>query len=93
MVLGFIYVWVKDLKGAAHTYSQLSNLVFGSLPATRDKFVPRQDTIIGTKEDSAFSIFIDDHAGMAKSFDAMFMFLHTNDQIFSMGGFWPSLFG
>lgn len=37
----------------------------------------RQDTIIGTRENFAFSIYMDDHVGAAKSFDAMFEFLHT----------------
>lgn len=69
----------QGLKGAAHTYFQLSDLVFGPLPATNDNSIPRQDTIIGTstKEESAFSIYMDDHAGAAKNFNAMFTLLHT----------------
>lgn len=70
----------QGLKGAAHTYSQFSDLVFCPLPATCNKSIPRQDTIIGTKENSAFSIYMDNHVGAAKSFDAIFEFLHTTGE-------------
>lgn len=65
----------QGLKGAAHTYSQFSDLVFGPLPANQTR-VGRMPTILGTKEDTAFSVYIDDHAASARTFDAMFEFLH-----------------
>ena len=67
----------QGLKSAPHTCSQFSDLVFGPLPATCDKSIPRQDTIIGIKEDFAFSIYMDDYVRATKSFDAIFKFLHT----------------
>ena len=67
----------QGLKGTSHTYAQFSDLVFGPLSGTKNKCIPQQDTIIGTKEKFAFSIYIDDHVGSAKSFDAMFEFLHN----------------
>ena len=40
----------QKLKGALPTYSQFSDLVFCPFLATKDKSIPQQDTIIGTKE-------------------------------------------
>lgn len=59
------------------TYFQFSDLDFGTLSATKDKSIPWQDRMIGTKEDSVSSIDMDDHVGAAKSLYAMFIFLHT----------------
>ena len=72
----WVYLHMKQrLKGASHTYTQFSDLIFGPLPATKDKCIPWQDTIIRGKENFAFSIYMDDHVGWAISFNAMFEFL------------------
>jgi len=65
----------QGLKGAAHTYSQFSDLVFGPLPAN-GVGVGRMPTILGTRKDTAFSVYMDDHAASARTFDSMFEFLH-----------------
>lgn len=65
----------QGLKGAAHTYSQFTDLVFGPLPKSKEG-IGRMPTVIGTGKDSAFGVYMDDHASSARSFDAMFKFLH-----------------
>lgn len=66
----------QGLKGTPHTYSMFSDLVFGPLPASNN--IPRQPTIIGHHGNSAFSVYMDDHVGSAKGYDAMFNFLHEH---------------
>lgn len=64
----------QGLIDALHTYSQLSEIVFGHFPKTAT--VPAQSSLIGDHGDWGFSLFIDDHIGAAISFEAMFNFLH-----------------
>ena len=64
----------QGLKGAPFTYSQFGDLVFGPLPVNTEG-IPRMPTLLGVSEDHAFQIFMDDHAGSAKSFEALYNFL------------------
>jgi len=66
----------QGLKGAAATYTQFGDLVFGPLPKTEE--VPAMPSLIGEQSNGqeAFSLFMDDHCGSATSFDSMFTFLH-----------------
>jgi len=77
----------QGLKGAAHTYAQFSDLVFGPLPANSDG-IPRMSTLIGNHGDHAFQVYMDDHAASATDFESMFTFLHKQ---FSPCGIWPCL--
>lgn len=67
----------QGLKGAAHTYSQFSDLVFGSLPSTSNGKIKRESTIIRRNTDAGFSIYMDDHVASTRGFDAMYKFLAT----------------
>lgn len=76
----------QGLKGAAHTYAQFSDLVFGPLPANSDG-IPRMSTLIGNHGDHAFQVYMDDHAASATDFESMFTFLHK--QYFPRVAFGP----
>jgi hypothetical protein len=56
----------QGLKGAAHTYAQLSNLVFGPLLKTDNE--PLFLTLIKDYREAAFVLFMDDHIGAATDF-------------------------
>ncbi|TAQ83554.1 hypothetical protein B7494_g8120 [Chlorociboria aeruginascens] len=64
----------QGLKGAPHTYSQFTDLVFGPLPKT-DK-CEAFPTLIKDHGHVGFAPFIDDHIGAADSFDALLDFLY-----------------
>ena len=66
----------QGLMGAPHTYSQFTDLVFGPIPKGEgsDQEYP---TMIGDLGDQAFSPFMDDHAGSAIDFDAMYDLLSS----------------
>ena len=64
----------QGLKGAPHTYSQFTDLAFGPIPKTDT--VPAFTTLIKDHGEAGFAPFMDDHLGAAKSFDAMYTFLH-----------------
>lgn len=66
----------QGLKGAPHTYSQFTDLVFGPLPAS--SISPALPSIIGNQENSGFSPFMDDHLGGFTDFNAQFDFLHQH---------------
>ena len=65
----------QGLKGAPHTYSQLSDLTFGPLPRTHSS--PPFPTLITDAGDYGMAPYMDDHAMAAAGFEAMFDFLHT----------------
>ena len=65
----------QGLKGAPHTYSMFTDLVFGPLPATDSE--PAHASIIGQGQSAAFVPSMDDHLGAAKGFDEAFDHLHT----------------
>jgi RNase H-like domain found in reverse transcriptase/Integrase zinc binding domain len=72
-----LYLYLRmgqGLKGAPHTYSQFTDLVFGPLPKTRA--TERMPSIIGTHADCGFSPFMDDHIGGFTTYEAQFRFLH-----------------
>jgi hypothetical protein len=64
----------QGLKGAPHTYSMFTDLVFGPMPSTKD--VSSFETLIKDHGDAAFAPFMDDHLGAATDFEAMYTFLH-----------------
>ena len=64
----------QDLTGAASTYFQFSDIVFGPLPPTNKVF--RMPTIIDTGKKESFGLYVDDHLSSAKTFEDMFQFLH-----------------
>lgn len=72
----YIYLRMgQGLKGACATYSQFGDLTFGPLPKTET--TEAMPSIIGDHDDAAFTLFMDDHMGSARTFDDMFRFLHT----------------
>ena len=72
----WVYVRMgQGLKGAPYTYAQFTDLVFGPLPPN-DGGIPRMKLLIGDYGTHAFSVFMDDHAAAAPSFDELFEFLH-----------------
>ena len=74
----WVYLTMEQgLKGAAHTYSQFSDLVFGPLPGTSNGKVKRESKFIGRNKDAVFSIYMDDQVASACGFDAMYEFLAT----------------
>lgn len=75
----------QGLKGAAHTYSQFTDTVFGPLPKVQD--IPRMPTLIGVRQEDSFGVYMDDHIGAAKTFDAMYAFLR--DSYFPRVAFGP----
>lgn len=78
----------QGLKAAPFTYSQFGDLVFGPLPKNAAG-TPRMPTVLGRSENHAFQIFMDDHAGSVRDFEAIFDFLMN--QIFSESKFWTHL--
>jgi hypothetical protein len=64
----------QGLRGAPHTYTQFTDLVFGPLPKSETQ--AKMDSIIGTYAEGGFSPFMDDHLGGFKDFDSQFKFLH-----------------
>ena len=64
----------QGLKGALHTYSQFSDLVFGPLPKSPSK--QAQGSIINDHGSAAFSLFMDDHLSAAISFESQLHFLY-----------------
>lgn len=68
----------QGLKGAAHIYSQFSNLIFEPLPGSSDKKIKRKPTIIGRSKDVIFLIYMNDYVASAWEFDVMYKFLATN---------------
>ena len=72
-----LYLYLRmgqGLKGAPHTYSQFTDLVFGPLP--RMETIEKMPSVIGTHADCGFSPFMDDHIGGFTDYDAQFRFLH-----------------
>jgi hypothetical protein len=64
----------QELKGASHTYSQFTDLVFRPLSKTRT--TEQIPSIIGTYVDCGFSLFIDDHIDGFTIYKVQFWFLH-----------------
>lgn len=67
----------QRLKGVAHTYSQFINTVFGPLPKVQN--ILQVPTLIGVCQKNLFGVYIDNHIGVAKTFDAMYIFLYNSD--------------
>ena len=63
----------QGLKGAAYTFSQFIDTVFGPLPKVQD--IPRMSTLIGVRQKDLFGMYIDNYIGAAKTFDVMYTFL------------------
>ena len=63
----------QGLKGAPHTYSQFSDLVFGPIPKNDDQ--PRFPSLIGDHGTEAFALFMDDHMAGFTTYEAQFNFL------------------
>lgn len=71
----YIYLRMSQgLKGACATYSQFGDLTFGPLPKTEE--VAAMPSIIGSHDNAAFCLFMDDHMGATETFEDMFEFLH-----------------
>lgn len=64
----------QELKGALFIYAQFGDLVFGPLPKNSEG-VPRMPSLLERFQDHAFQIFINNYAGAATTFEAMFNFL------------------
>lgn len=66
----------QGLKGAPHTYSQFTDLIYGPLPLTKrsEGFWP---SAIEDHGSCAFKPFIDDHLGASIDFNSMFSFLQN----------------
>ncbi|SLM39126.1 hypothetical protein LPUS_09585 [Lasallia pustulata] len=65
----------QGLKGAPHTYSQFTDLVFGPIPRNDVSGEPRMDTIIDDHGNTAMALFMDDYAASATDFDSLYNFL------------------
>ncbi|SLM34951.1 Ribonuclease H-like domain [Lasallia pustulata] len=77
----------QGLKGAPHTYSQFTDLVFGPIPQNDVSGEPRMDTIIGDHGNTAMALFMDDYAASATDFDSLYNFLA--DFFFPRAAFGP----
>lgn len=66
----------QRLKGALHTYAQYSDLMFKHLSLDNEG-TNKHKLSIRDYRNAVFALFIDDHMGLAITFDAMFKFLHT----------------
>ncbi|KAI9871042.1 MAG: hypothetical protein M1823_008561, partial [Watsoniomyces obsoletus] len=64
----------QGLKGAPHTYSQFTDLVYGPLPSTKGSG-QTWPTVIGDHGGWAFKPFMDDHLGASTDFETMYSFL------------------
>lgn len=64
----------QGLKGAPMTYAQFTDVVFGPMPKTPGH--PPLDSILGTRENHGFSVFMDDHLAGFTDFEAQFEWLH-----------------
>ena len=77
----------QGLKGAPHTYSQFTDLVFGPIPQNDVSGEPRMDTIIDDHGNTAMALFMDDYAASATDFDSLYNFLA--DFFFPRAAFGP----
>ncbi|SLM37531.1 Retrotransposon gag domain [Lasallia pustulata] len=77
----------QGLKGAPHTYSQFTDLVFGPIPQNDVSGEPQMDTIIGNHGNTAMALFMDDYAASATDFDSLYNFLA--DFFFPRAAFGP----
>ena len=65
----YLYLRIgQGLKESVHTYAQFTDILFGSLP--KSKTIPRMNSIIGTHENSGFSLFIDNYIGSYIDFNS-----------------------
>jgi hypothetical protein len=64
----------QGLKGAPHTYSMFTDLVFRLMPSMKD--VGSFKTLIKDYGDTVFAPFMDDHLGVATDFKVMYTFLY-----------------
>ncbi len=62
------------MTGAASTFSQFSDIAFGPLPPT-NKFL-KMLTIIGTRKNASFGLYMDDYLSSARTFEDIFQFLY-----------------
>lgn len=72
------YVYMRmgqGLKGAAATYSQFGDMIFGSI--SRTKSIKASLSLIGSHLTSTFTLFMDDHMTAEESFETLLEFLHT----------------
>ena len=64
------------LKSASHTYVQYLDLMFGHLLPDNEG-TNKYKLLIRDYGNAVFAPFVDDHVGLATTFDTMFEFLHT----------------
>ncbi|KAI9878296.1 MAG: hypothetical protein M1823_006977 [Watsoniomyces obsoletus] len=76
----------QGLKGAPHTYSQFTDLVYGPLPSTKGSG-QTWPTVIGDHGGWAFKPFMDDHLGASTDFETLYSFLR--DVYFPRSAFGP----
>ncbi len=50
-----------ESEGAAHTYGQFTDTIFGPLPRTQN--TSRMPTLIGVRAEDSFGVYMDDHIG------------------------------